>query len=244
MPTAGITYDLNGKKTFIPLENNPDVFTHLAQNLGLSSNLGFYDVFSIDEPDLLAMVPRPVHSLIVIVPAPIVHRVRESDKELSYEGSGPDEPVMWFPQTIRHACGLMALIHSTFNGPAKQAIPSGSSVGELLEKAVPLKPTQRADLLYNSEFLEKAHMDAAIKGDTSAPGSEEPSPYHVISFVKGNDGHLWELEGAWGGPIDRGALANDEDVLSEKALEVGIRRFTRVADGNLEFSIVALADKV
>ena len=42
---------------------------------------------------------------------------------------------------------------------------------------------------------------------------------------------------------DRGALSEDEDCLSDKALEIGIRKFVRMADGNLEFSMVALATR-
>ncbi|EEU46981.1 uncharacterized protein NECHADRAFT_35365 [Fusarium vanettenii 77-13-4] len=220
--TPGVSYK-NGKKVFIPLENNPEVFNKLIHNLGVSEKLGFYDVYSVDEPDLLAMIPRPVHALIFITPTPMYYRVRENDpgsEELTYDGSGPNEPVTWYKQTIGNACGLIALLHS---------------------QALPLKPLPRADLLYNSAELEKAHMAAAVTGDTVAPASQEPVGYHFISFVKGENGHLYDLEGGWGGPIDRGVLADDEDLLSDKALEATVKKFTNAADGNLEFSIIALA---
>ena len=42
--------------------------------------------------------------------------------------------------------------------------------------------------------------------------------------------------------IDRGELKDDEDCLSEKALEIGVRKFVKAAEGNMEFSIVALAE--
>ena len=53
----------DGKKVLIPLENNPDVFTDLIHRLVISSDLGFYDIYSIDEPALLDMVPRPCHAV-------------------------------------------------------------------------------------------------------------------------------------------------------------------------------------
>ena len=240
--TPGISYDKNGRKTFIPLENNPDVFADLARNLGVSPALGFHDVYSIDEPELLAMVPRPSHALLAIVPAPAYYRVRENDEKLDYAGSGPNEPIEWFKQTIGNACGLISLLHALSNGPASRFVPDGSDLQKLLAEAQPLEPAARAQLLYDSALLEKAHMAAAAKGDSVNPGSEEPTPYHFITFVKGKDGHLWELEGVWGGPIDLGALGEDEDVLSERALERSVRRFTKAAEGSLEFSIVALAD--
>jgi ubiquitin carboxyl-terminal hydrolase L3 len=242
--TPGVFFDKNGRKTFIPLENNPDVFTHLVHRLGVSPKLGFYDVYSIDEPDLLALVPRPVHALIFIAPAPIYHRVRSADagsKELTYDGAGDAEPVVWFKQTIGHACGLIALLHSVSNGPARDFVRPDSDLGRLLADAVPLKPLARAELLYGSAELERAHMAAAVRGDTAAPSSADPNGYHFISFVRGKDGHLWELEGSWDGPIDRGALAEGDDLLGDAALDAGVRRFTNAADGHLEFSIVALA---
>ncbi|KAF5023498.1 hypothetical protein F66182_4449 [Fusarium sp. NRRL 66182] len=241
--TPGVSYR-NGKKVFIPLENNPEVFNKLIYTLGVSKKLGFYDVYSVDEPELLAMIPRPVHALIFITPAPVWATVRKSDgsaEELAYDGSGPDEPVVWFKQTIGNACGLIALLHSVSNGTAKEFITPGSDLDKLLKEAQDLKPLPRADLLYSSAELEKAHMAAAVTGDSAAPESQEPVGYHFISFNKGQDGHLYDLEGGLGGPVDRGALDEGDDLLSDKALEATVKRFTKVADGNLEFSIIALA---
>ena len=67
--------------------------------------------------------------------------------------------------------------------------------------------------------------------------------YHFICFVQGHNGHLYELEGGANGPIDRGALNDSEDMLSERALALGVRRFVDAAKGNIEFSLVALATK-
>ena len=196
--------DSKGKKRLIPLENNPEVFTDLIQRLGISNKLAFYDVYSIDEPELLAMVPRPCHALIFISPGDIYHRVRANDKgskELTYDGSGEEEPVMWFKQTIGNTCGLIALLHSVSNGPAKEFITKDSLLDNLLKDCLPAKPMARADVLYNSQELEDAHMASASMGDTSAPEAREPVGYHFIAFAKGKDGHLYELEGSWDGPI-------------------------------------------
>lgn len=103
--------------------------------------------------------------------------------------------MIWFKQTIGHACGLYALIHSVGNGPAKDFIIQETLLDKLLKEAQPLKPRPRADVLYNSAELERAHMSSAFKGDSAAPMAEEPNGYHFISFVKGTDGHLYELEG-------------------------------------------------
>lgn len=127
--------------------------------------------------------------------------------------------------------------------PRKQVIP-GSDLEGLLREAEPLKPLERADLLYDSKALESAHADAAKLGDTEAPEAEDSVDLHFVAFVKGSDGRLWELDGRRRGPLDRGQLDEDEDALSEKALNLGVRRFLKVeaAGGNpdLRFSLVSL----
>lgn len=39
-----------------------------------------------------------------------------------YNGTGDKEPVLWWRQTIRNACGMMGLLHAVANGPAKEFI--------------------------------------------------------------------------------------------------------------------------
>jgi ubiquitin carboxyl-terminal hydrolase L3 len=72
-------------------ENNPEVMNRLAKKLGLSSELRFYDVYSLDEPELLAHIPRPGLALLVIIPlTPAWDQSRKAegaDKE-PYTGSG------------------------------------------------------------------------------------------------------------------------------------------------------------
>lgn len=236
-----------GTSTANKTENNPEVMSHLIHQLGLPATLGFSDVFSIDEPDLLAFVPRPSHALLLVFPVSRTYeasRIQEDSSLPEYNGSGPSEPVTWFKQTIRNACGLIGLLHAVANGePRKQVIP-GSDLEGLLREAEPLKPLERADLLYDSKALESAHADAAKLGDTEAPEAEDSVDLHFVAFVKGSDGRLWELDGRRRGPLDRGQLDEDEDALSEKALNLGVRRFLKVeaAGGNpdLRFSLVSL----
>lgn len=240
----GVFFRSNGKKTFVPLENNPEVLESVVHQLGLSPDIGFHDVYSIDDPDLLAFIPRPCHGLIFIAVANIYHMLRKHDgsKALTYDGSGDQEPVLWIRQTIGHSCGLMALLHTVMNGTAKQYVTPGSDLDKIEKACIPLKPVPRAEVIYNSAALEKAHMNAAWKGQSVAPQAEEPNGYHFLAFVKSEkDNHLYELDGGWNGPIDRGQLSADDDMLSDAALKKGIRRFIELADGNVEFSLVALA---
>ncbi|OJJ88140.1 ubiquitin carboxyl-terminal hydrolase [Aspergillus glaucus CBS 516.65] len=237
----------NSNKAFVPLENNPEVMSHLIHQLGLRPTFGFSDVLSIDEPDLLAFIPRPSHGLLLVFPVSQTYeasRLSEDAPLPEYTGSGPNEPIMWFKQTIRNACGLIGLLHAVSNGEPRRNIVKGSDLETLLAKAEGLGPVERADLLYDSKALESAHADAARLGDTQAPGAEDSVDLHFVAFVKGGDGRLWELDGRRKGPLERGVLGEDEDALSEKALDLGVRRFlkTEVAGGNpdLRFSLVSL----
>ena len=219
------------------------MFEQLLQTLGASTSLGVYDIYSLDSPDLLAIIPRPVYALIFICPAAVYTKARQEENEVlqEYDGFGESEPVIWIKQTIRHACGLMGLLHAVSNGEAKQYIQKGSTLDLFLKQAIPLKPTERAKLLHGSQAVENAHMAAAQLGDTQAPPAEDENGFHFITFVKALDGHLWELNGGMKGPVDRGSLAEDEDALSEHALNLGVRTFLTKAGKDLQFSLVALA---
>ncbi|OCL13843.1 cysteine proteinase [Glonium stellatum] len=234
-------------KRFIPLENNPEVMSSLVHNLGLQEVLAFHDVFSIDDPDLLAFVPRPAYALLLIFPVSDTYekfRVQEDSGKDEYNGSGPEEEVIWYKQTIGNACGLIGLLHGVSNGIARSYIEPDSNLSLLLKDAVPLKPAERANLLYESEALENAHQSAAAGGDTAAPSADEKVDLHYVCFVKSEKNHLWELDGRRKGPLDRGVLAEDEDVLSENALNLGVRSFLKreqESGGDLRFSLIVLS---
>jgi len=240
-----------GKKRFIPLENNPEVMSSLVHKLGLSEKLAFHDVFSIDEPELLAFVPRPAHALLLVFPVSDTYEKfrREEDKDKpEYAGSGAGEEVIWYKQTIGNACGLIGLLHGVSNGSARTNIQPNSDLAKLVQDAIPLNPQARADLLYESEALESAHQSAAGGGDTSAPDAEDNVDLHYVCFVKSQDNNLWELDGRRKGPLNRGKLSADEDVLSDKALDLGVRSFLKreseAGGGDLRFSLITLAESL
>lgn len=106
-------------------ENNPEVMTGLMHKLGLSKSLEFHDVYSIDEPELLAFVPRPVHALLLVFPVSKTYekfRTEEDAPKSDYAGKGASEPVVWYKQTIRNACGLIGLLHAVSNGGARKQV--------------------------------------------------------------------------------------------------------------------------
>ena len=223
--------------------------TRLATKLGLSPELQFYDIYSLDEPELLAHIARPVLALLVIIPLTAAwdrDRQAEDSGKSDYAGFGPGEPVIWFKQTIGHACGSIGLLHSAINGPAADFVRPDSDLAALRSRAIPLRMAERADMLYDSVPFEVAHRSVEEAGDTLAKPVAEDTGQHFVAFVKA-EGKLWELEGSRKGPLDRGSLADDEDVLSPRALEMGLKRIMRLerdAGGeDLRFSCIALARK-
>ncbi|KAH0284039.1 ubiquitin carboxyl-terminal hydrolase [Aureobasidium namibiae CBS 147.97] len=237
------------KKTWKMLENNPEVMNALAAKLGLSNSLTFYDVYSLDSQVELNHIPRPALALLVIIPLTpswaANRRAEDADKG-PYTMYGENEPVIWFKQTIGNACGSIGLLHSVINGPAVDFITPDSTLSKIRQAAIPLSMAERAEMLYNHLAFENAHKSVEEDGDSYTDAEVKRQGGHFVAFVK-SGGKLWELEGDRKGPLDRGSLNDDEDVLSPRALEMGMKRIVDMSNsdgGAIMFSCIALARKV
>jgi ubiquitin carboxyl-terminal hydrolase L3 len=191
---------------------------------------------------MLSLLPRPVNALILLCDESIYKATRSKVEPTipEYTGSG-DSPVLWMRQTIGHACGLMALLHVVLNLDNGKHVTTGSELGKLAKQAVQLAPKERAELLYNSKFLEESHMDAASEGSSIVPLPQEECRFHFIAFVK-KEGEVWELNGGMNGPLRRGKLESNLDLLSDEGLDLTVRDFFRSAETevNRGISIVAV----
>ena len=111
-----------------------------------------------------------------------------------------------------------------------------------MKTCIPLNPQERALALEASEELEAAHFEAAQQGDTAAPASaEDEVDFHYVCFAKSRSGRLYELDGGKKGPINRGLIPPDEDLLGPGALKLIKEYLEREGSGNLNFSLMALA---
>jgi ubiquitin carboxyl-terminal hydrolase L3 len=112
-------------KHFIPLESNPELFAQLMHQLGGSLSLSFDDVFSIDDPHLIACVRMPVNALILTFPTTQLYeedkRIEEDDLKVASHDILPSD-ILWFKQTINNACGLYGLLHAVCNSAARNFI--------------------------------------------------------------------------------------------------------------------------
>jgi len=183
--------------------------------------------------------------IVPLTPAWSADREAEDAGKGEYEGKGEKEPVIWFKQTLGHACGSIGLLHCCLNGAARGQITPDSFLSKLLTEVTPLGMDDRAKHLYDSTTFENLHQSVASLGDTAPPSASDGDKLgqHFVAFVKGDDGHLYELEGSRKGPLDRGFLG-DEDVLSPKAIALGFGRvmeLEKASGGDLRFSVTALA---
>ena len=113
------------RKHFIPLESNLEPFTELIHELGVLPSLCFQDVLSLDDPELLAFIPRPAFALILVFPTSDAYQNQKAVEEAmrtECHGSGDGEEVVWFKQTINNACGLYGILHAVCNGAARSYI--------------------------------------------------------------------------------------------------------------------------
>jgi ubiquitin carboxyl-terminal hydrolase L3 len=104
-------------KSFIPLESDPSVLNDLMYGLGISSSLALTDVWSIDDPIQLTLIPRPAFALILVLPTSEEYeRHRRSTRvPIGITEDSKGEEVIWIRQTIDNACGLYAILHATCN---------------------------------------------------------------------------------------------------------------------------------
>lgn len=203
-----------------PIECNPEVLTSLSHSLGLSSSYGFHDVFSLDDPELLQFIPRPVQALVLVYPS-------TPHDQKTQQGN-----VIWCKQTIGNACGTMAVLHCLLNSAH---LDPSSPFTQTLQELKDADAKGRVEIIEGSEYLKNAHESLAIQGQSTVIGEDEHVTLHYVAWVN-KDGKLWQLDGDRDGPV------LEQEGVGEDMIHEGIaaiKKYIHGIDG--QFSICALA---
>ncbi|ORX88606.1 peptidase C12, ubiquitin carboxyl-terminal hydrolase 1 [Basidiobolus meristosporus CBS 931.73] len=220
---------------WVPLESNPEVMNQFIHNLGVSELWGYNDVWGLDE-DLLQMVPQPCVALLLLFPiTPGYEKFRlEESKKLHETGQPLSDKVYFMKQTIRNACGSIAVLHSLANTMDKIEILEGP-LKNFLAKTQSLNPDDRAKTLETSGEIAQAHQATAQGGQTEAPNAEDDIDLHFICFIE-RDGEIYELDGRKPFPINHGKCTS----LLKDGAKV-IKQFMERDPDLLQFTVLALA---
>jgi ubiquitin carboxyl-terminal hydrolase L3 len=124
-------------------------------------------------------------------------------------------------------------------------VESNTPFANIYEKAKTMNTAQRAELLEESDELEAAHTSFSQQGQTAAPQIGEEVEHHYVALVKHREPKtgkwlLYELDGRRLGPVERGEIPADEDLVGPTALKV-MEEFVTREQENGRFSLIALA---
>ncbi|KIY52886.1 cysteine proteinase [Fistulina hepatica ATCC 64428] len=233
---------------WIPLESNPD----WAEKAGLVTSLAkFGDIYGLDD-ELLALVPQPVHAVILLFPITQAYEeARKEEDEIIEEDGQPfvDPTIVWIKQTIGNACGTIGMLHALINSPV--TFTPESPLAQFIDQCKGITPEERAKVLETTPLFANIHAEAATEGQSAVPSSSINTDLHFTCFIKapsapdrqevggdGSDYRLIELDGRRGGPVDRGDCT-DTDLLSA-AIQV-VRSRLVLANGSVSFSMIALS---
>ncbi|KAF9918030.1 Ubiquitin carboxyl-terminal hydrolase isozyme L3 [Lobosporangium transversale] len=227
--------DSSKKIRWLPLESNPEY----VRDLGTLPPWRYTDVMGLDE-ELLAFVPQPVHAIILLFPITPKYEeyCKEEKQRIDQEGQVVSPKVVFYPQTIRNACGTMGVLHSIANNWAYGGLlklKEDSIIDRFLKKTLDLSPAERAKALEEDNAFAGVHESHASTGQTQTPDIADELDLHFVCLIE-RDGHLYELDGNKPYPINHGTTSRDTFLFD--AMKVA-KEFVKRDPDNLNFSVIA-----
>jgi len=177
------------------------------RTLGANDALQVAEVFGTD-PDLLAMVPQPVHAVLLLYPlsdASEALRASQADELRAAQGAPADASgddgefvpkdsgLYWMKQIISNACGTIGLVHAVANVPEAFSPVPGSFFASFLAETAALTPMQRALALEDNDKIEEEHQALAAEAGSDAAHAVNDNLHFVAMVCK--NGRLYELDG-------------------------------------------------
>ncbi|RUP03732.1 hypothetical protein BC936DRAFT_140575 [Jimgerdemannia flammicorona] len=154
----------NSNTSSAPISHQRKVMNEFVHGLGVSPRWAYTDVWGLDS-DMLSMIPQPVLAVLLLFPiTENYEKFREEEEtHLKRHEQLISPKVVFFRQTIPNACGTIGLLHSL---ATHDDIVEDGPLKSLIEKAKPLSPDERAELLEQDTGLARAHHQSALDGQT------------------------------------------------------------------------------
>lgn len=208
------------------------------KQLGVLPSWQFVDVYGLDD-ELLSLVPRPVCAVLLLFPVTQKYEESKAEEQSRIKNRGQElsSTVYFVKQTIRNACGTIALIHAVANNQNKLEFGPDSTMKKFLNQSSKMSPDARAKFLEKDESIRVSHEISAQEGQTETPHIDDKVDLHFITFIE-EHGSLYELDGRKPFPINHGPTSSE--TLLEDAVVI-CKTFMNRDPDELRFTVVALA---
>ncbi|KAJ8667952.1 hypothetical protein QAD02_009615 [Eretmocerus hayati] len=224
--------------TWVPLESNPEVMTKFLHKTGVPTKWELTDVYGLD-PELLAMVPKPVIALILLYPISPKSESYKAELEEKEKAKGvTNGKVYHLAQYVSNACGTIALIHSVANKLDQIKLEDGE-MKKFLDETKDMTSEERGAALIKAEGIGDTHKDLAQEGQTEVPGENVKVYHHFVALIE-RDGCIYELDGRKPFPINHGP--SSPETFLEDAAKV-CKEYMQQDPDEVGFTMIALAVK-
>lgn len=213
-----------------PTEINPEMLDKLLKKFGVSG-CKYVDVLGL-EPDNLKIIPDPVFALLFAFPQSPKHEESRNNKVKDQKDKPLDSKLYYMVQKLENSSVIVAFIHTVANNKDAVSFGDNSALKNFIDASADASPDKRGKLLEEDKTLFSDYKSVASEGFVRAGGEH----CNVIALVAIN-GHLFELDGHIGRPIDHGPLSAGSFL--ENAANV-CKQYTAQAKDDLHFSAVAL----
>lgn len=219
---------------WLPLESNPEVMNKLLSAMGVPASAAVTDVYGL-EPELLAMVPKPVYALLLLYPLTDKSEGHAKKQEEELANQEVSSEVYYMKQFVGNACGTVALMHAVANNTKRITLSDGV-LKTFLEKTKDMDPEARGHALETDDTMTQVHEECATEGQTSAPDREQKLDTHFIAIVN-VDGKIYELDGRKKAPVNHGDTTEDTFLQDGAAV---LKGFMDRDSSETRFAVVAL----